>query len=182
MSVPKSKRNLSDFEFYNNAMKLSKEITILFINNFNKLSNIKYSNKGYKKIIINKNNKYIDEEFNKIINQYNNDISIAIENNPLWILHRKRNLILNLIDQLINSIVMANTIYPTSKNEYYAKRYYQTKSIGICQSILAQFQIIISFNNIKVDKYKRYIDMIDNEIHLLKEWRTKTHKIFKYLT
>jgi len=35
VSVPKSKRNISDFEFYRYALQLNKEITILIVNNFN---------------------------------------------------------------------------------------------------------------------------------------------------
>ena len=35
MSVPKSKRNISDFEFFRYALQLNKEITFLVVNNFN---------------------------------------------------------------------------------------------------------------------------------------------------
>ena len=34
MSVPKSKRTLSDMQFFHNALQLHKELTLLFISNF----------------------------------------------------------------------------------------------------------------------------------------------------
>lgn len=176
MSVPKSKRNLSDLEFYSNAMMLYKEINIIFINNFNTIKNHKYN----RSFIVTDYNVYTpNKELNKIIREYNNDIHLAIINLQDWILIRKRDIILKLLDQLINYIVYANSIYPTCKKEYEEKRLYQTKAICTCRAILTHFQLITEiFHEIKIDKYKRYIDMLSYEIKLLKDWRTKSNKYY----
>ena len=79
---------------------------------------------------------------------------------------------------LINYIISANSIYPTCIEEYNERRLLQDKAIGCCRALLTQFQIITYVLNgyVKVDKYKRYIDMVNQEIRLLKGWRAKGNK------
>ena len=76
----------------------------------------------------------------------------------------------HLLDSLINYIIGANSIYPTSKVEFDERRLLQDKAIANCYTLLTQFQLIIYDlqDNIKIDKYQRYINMINDEIYLLK--------------
>jgi len=90
---------------------------------------------------------------------------------------------LSLCESLINYIVGANSIYPTCKEEYNERRLLQDKAIGCCRTMLTQFQIIsyVLSGYIKVDKYKRYINMINQEIRLLKGWRAKGNKFLNQI-
>ena len=175
MSVPKSKRNISDFEFFRYALQLNKEITFLVVNNFN-------VKKISKKLDITKLINDMTQEdasiFMGIVEHYNKDIDEISKVVPHWLINHKREVILNLCEMLINYIISANSIYPTCIEEYNERRLLQDKAIGCCRALLTQFQIITYVLNgyVKVDKYKRYIDMVNQEIRLLKGWRAKGNK------
>lgn len=180
MSVPKSKRSISDFEFFRYALQLNKEITILIVNNFN----VKKINKKMDiEKLLNDMSPEDASTFMGILEHYNKDVDEISKVVPEWLINHKRELMLSLCENLINYIVGANSIYPTCLEEYNERRLMQDKAIGCCRTMLTQFQIITYVLNgyIKIDKYKRYINMVNQEIRLLKGWRAKGNKFLNQI-
>lgn len=180
MSVPKSKRTLSDMQFFHNALQLHKELTLLFISNFK----IKEINKLNIDDILPNSTEQEKIEFRNLMQQFKIDIQDISNKVPIWYLKNKRDMMFHLLDSLINYIIGANSIYPTSKVEFDERRLLQDKAIANCYTLLTQFQLIIYDlqDNIKIDKYQKYINMINDEIYLLKGWRTSTNKFLKSIS
>ena len=172
MSVIKSKRTLSDLEFYRNAIKLRKEITLLLLRDFGIKSKVRKP-----ETIINKMDTDDAENFKNIMNKY--ELTYILDEYPIWLIDKMRNNILNLLHSLVMNITQANTIYPTCEEEYYDRRKYQNHAIGNCEQLLQEMQYIISIIPVNANKYLTYVDMIDEEIKLLKGWRKSDNKIIK---
>lgn len=172
MSVIKSKRTLSDLEFYRNAIKLRKEITFLLLRDFGIRDKIRKTES-----IANKMNDADAENFRNIMNKY--EFTYILDEYPNWLIDKMRSNILNLLHSLVMNITQSNTIYPTCEEEYYDRRKYQNHAIANCEQLLQEMQYIISIIQVDANKYLKYVDMIDEEVKLLKGWRKSDNKILK---
>lgn len=159
MSIPKSKRRLSDIQYYKNAMDIHDEIYKIF-----KIDCDKYFNNKYTK-------KYI---------KIDDDIQILVSNQPYWLIVSKRNIILKNVNALLDDIVYADSIYPTCKFEFDMKHAYQTKAIASCRVLLNNFTLLYKIfkNDFNIEKHKNLLIDLDNEIQLLKNWRSNTNRLF----
>lgn len=153
MSVLKNKRGLSNLEFYHNAQKLWKEVCDWLLRDF-----------GVKdKVRIEKRQDGVEE---KIIEQY-----------PLWIVKHFRKRILGIMDNLMDNITAANSIYPINIDELTLRRRYQTGAIINCQQLIQQIQRIEAVLPLEIKKFAPYYEMLEYEIKLLKGWRKANNKI-----
>lgn len=110
ISVIKSKRTLSDLEFYHNAIKIDKEITALLLKDFgirDKVREVKYF------CDIKKLDSEDKEMFLKIVDKYNMTEKV-IESYPIWLIEHYRKSILYDLDKMFRDITNANTIFPLS--------------------------------------------------------------------
>lgn len=169
MSVPKSKRGLSDLEFYKNAMLLRLKITNLLLRDFgvkDKIRNLMAAQGMKERGIEKEDYKILDSIFRKY------DIGRPfIERYPKWMLDHFRVNILELLKNLIWNITAANTIYPIHETEVYERRRYQTRAIVNCEQLLQEMQYIIYVVPSDINKLMPYVEMILFEIKLLKGWR-----------
>lgn len=177
MAVIESKRTLSDMEFFKNANELRKEITMLLLRDFgikNRTRNLK----------ILTNNKYEEDDIQiieSIIDKYGLDKDICDEY-PKWMIENMRSNILSLCHELIKNITMANSIYgKNSLQEFYQRRYYQNLSISTCEALFQEFQYVISVIPVDINKYKKYTEMLNKEVALLKKWKKSENKILNKL-
>lgn len=170
MSVIKNKRNLSDLEFYRNAIVLRKDFTILLLKDFGIKDKVRNA------VAITKNMSEEDaKKFNELV-QKNSQLYV-LDKYPEWLINRMRDDILNLLHSLIMNITHANSIYPVFESEYYERRNLQNCAIANCEQLLQEFQYIISIIPTDINKYLRYTDMIEREIALLKGWRKSDNRI-----
>lgn len=176
MSVIKSKRRESDFEVYSHWQKTESQITELLLRDF-----------GYSPI-------KADERIAKIMSRYG-DISEmtefqtekairAVERDTElqnWYMWRRRNKILDCMDDITKYIRMANTMYPQYREELIQRRIYQDKAIGQLNALLQYIQVTAEHLPIEKEKIIRFAPMISKEIALVKAWRKSDNKIAKNL-
>lgn len=82
---------------------------------------------------------------------------------------------------LTNNIIAANRIHPIIMAEYETRRSYQNAAIVNCEQINKELQRVADTFEVDVNTYRRYIEAIDWEIHLITRWRQKDNKIKSYL-
>ena len=84
------------------------------------------------------------------------------------------------LDELMNNITAANSVYPINEHELHVRRAYQSAAIGNCEQIWQQLQhiddVMFEVNAIDLNKLADALDMLVREAALLKAWR-KTNKI-----
>ena len=107
--------------------------------------------------------------------------NIFLDNFPSWLIDKERDYFMNLLRDLIRNICVANTIRITNSEEYYKRRNYQNEAICNCENLLQEMQYIIYVCHPNVERYMKYVDMIEYEITLLKGWRKSDNKIVKDL-
>lgn len=175
MAVLKNQRALSALEFYNNAIKLRQEITLLLLRDFG----IKDKVRSVKALSGTGHMEPEDEaKLHELMEKYHS-IGTIIEEFPKWWIDKERESLMNICHDMIMNITQANTIYPMHESEFYDRRNYQNHAIGNCEQLLQEMQYIISVIPVDVQKYMRYVDMIEKEIALLKGWRKSDNKILK---
>lgn len=177
MSVIKKDRNLSDLEFYHNAQNMEKEIVKLLLKDFgirDKVREVKYFC-DIKKLEANDK-----EMFMKIVQKYNMDEHI-VESYPIWLIEYYRKSILEDMSDLFKNITEANTIYPVSISEWEERRKYQTAAIANSQNLLITMNRIVNTMPVDVNKFMRYVDMIEYETKLLRGWKKNGNKMLKQI-
>ncbi len=176
MTVIKSKRNLSEMEFFRNALILRRSITTMLLRDFgvkDKCRSVKLFEHLAKISDADKN--IIEPIFEK----YN--ITTISAEWPDWLLTKFRDATYDFSKNIIHYIVAANTIYPTSLPESIQRRELQNAAIYSCQQLLIEMQFIISILPVNADKLQCYIDSIEKEIFLLRRWRKSDNKVVRLL-
>lgn len=174
MSVPKSRRNLSDVEFFRNANLLRKEMTLLLMRDFGIKDKVRKVAS-----VANKMNEEDSEVFVNLMNKY--ECTYILDEYPEWMVDKLRTNIMNILHKLIMNITQANSIYVTTEPEYHLRRQYQDLAIGNCEQLYQEMQYIMSIIPIDSNKLMRYVKMIDDEIALLKGWRKSDNKVLRKL-
>jgi hypothetical protein len=151
MSVIKSKRGLSRLEFYHNARKMRKELTILTLRDFG----IHSRGKAFKEQT---GSQQPEGYYDELLEEFSKNIRTLL-----------RNLMLN--------ITAGNTIYPLSDDELVLRRRYQSGAIINCEQLLQEILYCEDVLPVKVSKFVPYIEQIEFEIKLLKGWRKANSKI-----
>lgn len=176
MSVLKSKRKESKFEFYAGALKLREDIIYILLRDFGVKTRMRdidfYASK-------------MSEEdaqfFESLLDKYEIQHKLP-EEYPNWLIHKFRDMIFDTTQTMIKSITSAYSIWPTNQVEVEEKRIWQDRAIGACENLLQDFTLIIDILPVNANKYVRYVDMIEKEIKLLKGWRKSCNKFFKGTT
>lgn len=175
MAVPKDRRTLSKVEFFYRAYRLNDAITQLLIKDFG----IKRISKDLKAFTYGAKMTPADREgFMAYCTKYG--INVETEY-PLWIIEYYRGWILKILQDMINNITQANTIYPKSESEYYLRRQYQWRAIGNCYQLKQAMQAAVRNLPVKTEKYMPYIGAIEEEIALLKDWKKRDNKILQMI-
>lgn len=171
MSVPKGERTPSKMEFFNQAYKLNYMISNLLIKDFG----IKSVTKDLRAFTYYAKMEVNDREiFTSLCNKYG--INVEAEY-PMWLMEYYRNWILKILQNMINNITQANTIYPTSVTEFEFRRRYQWQAIGNCYQLLQAMQIAIKALPVDVNKYMPYVEEIKKELKSLKQWKKSDNRL-----
>lgn len=169
MSVLKNKRKASQFEVFHHAYQLRKDMTELILRDF-----------GYKPRKVSTETKdgqpKTEEQLARDLKSEEKRVAFQ-----QWYIADERDEIMNDLRCLMASITMANSIYPTSVEEYTERRCYQDKAIGYCQRLLQELQYVIETLPVDVNKYTRFADEIQQEVALLRGWRKSDNKYKKSL-
>lgn len=153
MPVPKSKKGLSDMEFYHNAKKLRQDMKEFLRRDFGI-----HSRKNASKIDPTLPDDWYDED---IIESAKN-IRILLRN-------------------LIWNITAANTIHAKSERELSDRRSFQNAAIINCEQLIQELNDCEDTLPLSAEKYMPYIEAINSEIGLLKSWRKSDNRIAKML-
>lgn len=172
MSVVKRNRKESNFKFYYQAVELRKSIVFLLLRDFgvkSRIRNIEF----YKTKM-----EEVDAKlFGELLDKY--DIQNIPEEYPSWLIDRFRNSILDICQKMVKSITCAYTLWPTNQVEYEEKRLWQDRAIMMCEALLQEMTLAIDILPVNANKYVNYVNMIEEEIRLLKGWRKSTNKFNK---
>lgn len=178
MSVLKNKRDLSDMEFYKNAIRMNQELATWMMRNFGTRRNPRSVNQVIKNINED-DQKTIDDVFAKYSQSPNHEF---VSEFPEWYVDRKRKRLLDLCDDLIENITNANSIYPTEEflhEEFAIRREFQWMAICNCKDIEQVLQGIRVDFRIDINKINKFLDMSKREVDLIKGWRQSDNKVRK---
>ena len=87
--------------------------------------------------------------------------------------------LISKVNELVDNITYANSIYPTSDAELELRKKFQT--LAICNCFQIQNKIVCaerSIETVKIEKLEKVIELLSHEITLLKSWK-KASKIIK---
>jgi hypothetical protein len=151
MSVLKNRRGLSKLEFYHNARKMRREITMLVLRDFGIHSRgIKFKEDT--------GSQQPEGFYDELIAEFAKNVRLLLRN-------------------LIWNITAGNTIYPVNSAELQERRLYQDRAIVACEQLMQEMLYCQDVIPVKASKFMPYIEQIEFEIKLLKGWRKANSKI-----
>jgi hypothetical protein len=153
MSVIKNKRSLSKLEFYHNAKKMRKELTLLVLRDFG----IHSRGKKFKEET---GSQQPEGYYDELLEEFSKNIRL-------------------LLRELMWQITAGNTIYPISAEEVQKRREHQTAAIIACEQLAQEFMYCKDVLPVKASIFAPYIEQIEEEIKLLKGWRKVTKLVEK---
>ena len=83
------------------------------------------------------------------------------------------------VDELVDNITYANSIFPTDEQELKKRKYYQTMAIANCyqvQNKIIRMEKCVA--TVKIEMLGKTMELLEHEITLLKSWK-KTSKIIE---
>lgn len=175
MSVLKNLRNLSEMEFYKQAIEIRKSLTAWLLRDFG----YKKNPRTLKQVV-----KGIDEPDRKTINDiyekygFNPNKTFQTEY-PEWFVDFERQVIMEILQELVANITSANSIFATRDFEFDLRRSYQDKAIICCFKLYQELQYIVSIFGTDLNKFVPMLDAVEREVELLKGWRRADNKTRK---
>lgn len=85
-------------------------------------------------------------------------------------------MIVDCLRSITEEVYVANSIYPTYREELVERRVHQDRAVGQCYMLTQELQYAIETLPVDVNKYLRFAEMIQTEINLLKGWRKSDNK------
>ena len=93
-----------------------------------------------------------------------------------WFIADERKVIVDCLHSITEEVYVANSIYPTYREELVERRVHQDRAVGQCYRLTQELQYAIETLPVDVNKYLRFAEMIQTEINLLKGWRKSDNK------
>ena len=170
MSVLKNKRKPSQFEVFHQLNKLRKDITDLLLRDFG--FDIVKAEKRLSKRFGGKSFDELDEKQQA----YYLRLKKRWEAFDEWFIEDERKVITNCLRAITREVYMANSIYPTVREELVDRRLHQDRAIGLCYTLVQELQYAIETLPVDVDQYLRFGEAIQTVINLIKGWRKSNNK------
>ena len=85
-----------------------------------------------------------------------------------WFIADERKVIVDCLRSITEEVYVANSIYPTYREELIERRVHQDRAVGQCYRLTQELQYAIETLPVGVNKYLRFAEMIQTEINLLK--------------
>lgn len=176
MSVPKSKRNESDFETQHNLKKIRDEVTFLMMNNFG------YSDYQFQKQIdaFKSKQPWGEDKTNEIVDRWIQKRKMVNE----WFIEKERDAVIDILRQMQTEFSIANSIYPSPDtiaqySEYIERRLHMDKAIGYCFTLITELQYIKDSIPADLNLYDGLIAMIEKQVNLFKGVRQSDNRFLK---
>ena len=93
-----------------------------------------------------------------------------------WFIADERKVIVDCLRNITEEVYVANSIYPTYREELVERRVHQDRAVGQCYRLTQELQYAIETLPVDTNKYTRFAEMIQTEINLLKGWRKSDNK------
>lgn len=170
MAVLKNLRSLSSMEFYRNAIQMRKDLTIWLLKDFGTKRNPRSVAQVIKEISQEDQNT-IDGIFAKYGKSPKHEFHSEY---PEWFVDFERDVIIKILQELIENITKANSIYPSKDflhEEYALRRQYQDKAICNCYTLYQELQYITACFGTDLNKFIPFLESVEKEADLLKGWR-----------
>lgn len=174
MSVLATNRTKSKLKVYVNALALRKTMYYFILRDFGMKDKIR--NVGAFSMHLEKEDY---DTFQEMMTKYGVE-KFKLEY-PEWMISRFRDPIFIHLDDLIDNITHAYSIWPTLRLEYETRRNYINKAVGDCECLLKDLEKTYDILPIKAEKMMPYVEKIIEEIKLLKGWRKSDNQRFKNL-
>ena len=172
MSVIKGLRKLSTMEFYKNAIRLRQRMTDWLLRDFGTKRNARSINK-----IITGISEDDQKLINDLFNKYGKNPKSQFKSEfPDWFVDFERKIIIEIMHDMIDYIISANSIYAMKEFEFDERRNMQNKAISCCNKLYQELQYIASSFRIDLNKLVPILDSIEEEVELIKKWRQSDNK------
>lgn len=89
--------------------------------------------------------------------------------------------ILDVLGKMMESIVRANEIYPTTEEEVMQRKLLQNEAIGWVGVLENELEYLVDLFPSKIKQVIVFIDTVDHELKLLRRWKQSNAKILKSL-
>jgi len=176
MSVVKSKRKTSRFEAQHQLLILRNEVTNLAINQFG------FSAEKYELQI----KRYAEQHktaanVDAVVERWRN----KKDNFTAWFIAEEREVVLEILRRITEEFTVANSIFPNgadeeiSKAEITERRLHMDRAIAQCFVLKQEIQYVMKVLPVDMNKFKRFADMIDTEITLIKGVRRSDNRFLK---
>lgn len=81
------------------------------------------------------------------------------------------NIIINKVDEMVDNLTFANSIYATTEEKLAKRKSYQVKAIANCFQLQNQLiRLEKCINTVTIDSLNKIIDLMCREMILLKKW------------
>lgn len=170
MSVLKSKRKPSQFEVFHHLYKLRRNITDLLLRDFGysfekaeKRLQKRFSGRAYEDLTDNEKAQY--DRLKKRWEAFDE-----------WFVEDERKVIIDCLREITKHVFIANSIYPTCREELVQRRIHQDEALGQCYRLTQELQYAIETLPVDVNTYTQFGQAIQTEINLIKGWRKSDNK------
>ena len=170
MSVLKSKRKPSQFEVFHHLYKMRRDITDLLLRDFG------YSYEKAEKRLLRRFNGREYRDLNETEREHLDKIKQRLDAFDDWFIYDQRQTIVNCLREITKEVYIANSIYPTCREELIQRRLHQDEAIGQCYRLVQELQYAIETLPVDVNTFMRFGQMIQTEINLIKGWRKSDNK------
>lgn len=159
-------------EFYHNAIEIRREVTEWMLRDFGYSRNAKSI-----RLVIREIEPQDQTTIDGIFAKYGRSLNKEFETvYPDWFVDSEREVILNILADMIQYITTANSVYATKDFEFDLRRKYQDLAITCCFRLYQELQYIRQVFKIDLNKWRPLFEKLDKEIDLLKGWRQADNK------
>ncbi len=181
MSVPKSKRTISEFEAYTNALRIRVHVTEWLLRDFGVKDRYRDLD------AISKKAKMTPEDSKalaELLEKYQLGDRIC-ETYPEWWIAERRRSMDRLAASMLENISAAYDIYATCLAEWEERRLLMDRAISNVYQLLDEAQFVISAlfktGGTDVNHYMPFVALCETEIGLIKGWRKSGNEIRRRL-
>lgn len=167
MSVVKNKRTESQFMVFKNLYRMRREINNELLFDFGYRRD--KAEKRVLKMLGRLDSTY--EELDEKDREYFDKLKKKYDAYEEWFIREMKIAILNDMRDITSEVFMANSIYPTMREELIERRIHQDRALGYCARLEQNLFTVIMELPVDHNKYTRLAKAIDNEIRLIKKWR-----------
>lgn len=167
MSVVKNKRTESQFMVFKNLYRMRREINNELLFDFGYRRD--KAEKRILKMLGRLDSTY--EELDEKDREYFDKLKKKYDAYEEWFIREMKIAILNDMRDITSEVFMANSIYPTMREELIERRIHQDRALGYCARLEQNLFTVIMELPVDHNKYTRLAKAIDNEIRLIKKWR-----------